>query len=69
VQLFDLALTKVLNTTAPYTYGQVHNFTITVHNQGNITATNIVVSDYIPAGYTFVANNGWAGAAPTITKT
>ncbi|MBK8888848.1 MAG: hypothetical protein IPN46_20925 [Saprospiraceae bacterium] len=33
VQLFDLALTKVLNTTAPYTYGQVHNFTITVHNQ------------------------------------
>ena len=69
VQLFDLALTKVLNTTAPYTYGQVHNFTITVHNQGNITATNIVVSDYIPAGYTFVANNGWTGAAPTITKT
>ncbi|MBK8888853.1 MAG: hypothetical protein IPN46_20950 [Saprospiraceae bacterium] len=50
-----------------YTYGQVHNFT-TVYNQGNVTATNIVLSDHIPAGYTFVANNGWTGAAPTITK-
>jgi uncharacterized repeat protein (TIGR01451 family) len=55
VPVFDLALTKVLNTAAPYTYGQTHNFTITVFNQGNVTATDIVVNDYIPAGYTFAS--------------
>ncbi len=69
VNVFDLALTKVLNTAAPYNYGQTHNFTVTVFNQGNVTATNIVLNDYIPAGYTFAANNGWTGSAPTITRT
>ncbi|MBK8627115.1 MAG: DUF11 domain-containing protein [Saprospiraceae bacterium] len=69
VPVFDLALTKVLNTAAPYTYGQTHNFTITVYNQGNVTATNILLNDYIPAGYTFATNNGWTGSAPTITRT
>lgn len=69
VPVFDLALTKVLNTAAPYTYGQTHNFTITVFNQGNVTARNIVLNDYIPAGYTFTPNNGWTGSAPTITST
>ncbi len=69
VNVFDLALTKVLNTTAPYTYSQTHNFTITVFNQGNVTATDIVVNDYIPSGYMFAPNNGWTGSAPTITRT
>jgi uncharacterized repeat protein (TIGR01451 family) len=69
VPVFDLALKKVLNTAAPYTYGQTHSFTITVYNQGNVAASNIVLNDYIPAGYTFAANNGWTGAAPTITRT
>ncbi|MBK9565291.1 MAG: DUF11 domain-containing protein [Saprospiraceae bacterium] len=59
----------MLNTAAPYTYGQTHNFTITVFNQGNVTARNIVLNDYIPAGYTFTPNNGWTGSAPTITST
>ncbi|MFN8338096.1 MAG: hypothetical protein U0T36_03675 [Saprospiraceae bacterium] len=69
VPVFDLALKKVLNTAAPYTYGQTHSFTVTVYNQGNVAASNIVLNDYIPAGYTFAANNGWTGAAPTITRT
>ncbi|HLO55671.1 MAG TPA: SdrD B-like domain-containing protein, partial [Saprospiraceae bacterium] len=69
VNVFDLALTKVLNSAAPYNYGQTHNFTVTVFNQGNVKATNIVLNDYIPAGYTFAANNGWTGSAPTITRT
>ncbi|MBL0100662.1 MAG: DUF11 domain-containing protein [Saprospiraceae bacterium] len=69
IQIFDLALTKVLNTAAPYTYGQTHSFTITVLNQGNVTATNIALADYIPAGYTFAPNNGWAGGPGTITQT
>ncbi|MBL0100663.1 MAG: DUF11 domain-containing protein [Saprospiraceae bacterium] len=69
VRIFDLALTKVLNTAAPYTYGQTHSFTITVLNQGNVTATNIALADYIPAGYTFAPNNGWTGGPGTITQT
>ena len=69
VQVFDLALTKVLNTSAPYTYGQTHNFTITVINQGNVTATNILVNDYVPAGYTFSINNGWNGVAGSGPRT
>jgi uncharacterized repeat protein (TIGR01451 family) len=63
IQIFDLALTKVLNTPAPYTFGQTHNFTITVYNQGNTTAQNISINDYVPDGYTFSANNGWIGTA------
>lgn len=27
------------------------------------------MSDYVPAGYTFASNNGWAGSAPLITRT
>ncbi|MBK7636464.1 MAG: DUF11 domain-containing protein [Saprospiraceae bacterium] len=58
-------------TTAPHTYGQPLTFNIEVHNQGNTTASNIVVSDYIPAGYSFSggANPTWSGAAPTVSRT
>ena len=69
IKIFDLALTKVLTTPAPYTYGQTHSFTITVYNQGNVAATDIVVNDYIPQGYTFTSNNGWTGGPSTITNT
>ncbi|MEZ4909661.1 MAG: SdrD B-like domain-containing protein [Saprospiraceae bacterium] len=66
VEIFDLALTKLLTTSAPYTYGQTHSYTITVVNQGNVTATDIAVNDYIPQGYSFAPNNGWTGGPSTI---
>ncbi|MCC6843703.1 MAG: DUF11 domain-containing protein [Saprospiraceae bacterium] len=71
INIFDLALRKKLVTpaTGPYTYGQTHTFEITVFNQGNVTAKDIQVKDYIPEGYSFSPNNGWTGAFPTVSKT
>ena len=65
IQVFDLALRKTLATAAPYTYGQALTFNIEVINQGNTAASNIVISDYIPSGYSFSggANPTWSGAA------
>ncbi|NOT37233.1 MAG: DUF11 domain-containing protein [Saprospiraceae bacterium] len=68
VQVFDLALKKTLANAAPYTYNSIHTFYITVYNQGNIAAKNIVVSDYIPDGYAFTDNNGWTGPGPIINN-
>ncbi|GAB2558381.1 SdrD B-like domain-containing protein [Spirosoma areae] len=52
--VFDLALRKTLagGQAANVVPGSNVTFTITVFNQGNVTATNIQVSDYIPAGLT-----------------
>ncbi|MBK8735865.1 MAG: hypothetical protein IPL98_08190 [Saprospiraceae bacterium] len=55
-------------TPAPCRYGQTVNFEIKVYNQRNEIARNIEVSDYVPEGYTFVANNGWIGTTPTIRR-
>ncbi len=69
VSVFDLALKKELVTAGPHSNGQVLTYNITVYNQGNVNATNVVVTDYIPNGYTFATNNGWTGVYPTITRT
>ncbi len=72
IEIFDLALKKELVTiNDPYRYGDLLEFKITVCNQGNIGAQDVVVSDYIPAGYGFdAANNpGWTGAAPEASTT
>ncbi len=55
IEIFDLALTKVLDTPPPYAYGDELTFTIEVTNQGNVTATDILITDYIPSGYTYVS--------------
>ncbi len=50
---FDLALKKTLldgTNTATVNVGDVVTFTITVYNQGNVTAENIEVVDYLPSG-------------------
>ncbi len=63
-ELFDLALKKELITiNDPYRYGDLLEFKITVCNQGNIGAQDVVIADYLPAGYDFsFANNpGWSG--------
>ncbi len=62
--IFDLALTKELaaGQMTPVSLGDDVTFTITVYNQGTITATNVEVSDYVPEGYCLSPNdtNGWA---------
>lgn len=39
------------------TYGDTLTYTVTITNNGNITATNVVFVDPIPAGTTFVPNS------------
>jgi len=53
VDVFDLALLKDLspNQALPVFPGQDVTFVFTVFNQGTVTAQNVTVTDYIPAGY------------------
>jgi uncharacterized repeat protein (TIGR01451 family) len=53
LQSFDLALRKLTMTAGPVLPGTDVDFQITIFNQGDINADNIVVTDYIPAGYLF----------------
>ncbi|WP_293685011.1 SdrD B-like domain-containing protein, partial [Spirosoma sp. 48-14] len=52
--VFDLALVKKLASgqSATVVAGSSVTFTITVYNQGNVDATNVQVTDYIPTGLT-----------------
>ena len=61
LEIFDLALKKEVFTAAPYSYGQSVQFNLMVCNQGNITANNIEITDYIPAGFALNAagSPGW----------
>ena len=67
----DLALYKKLANGQPEMVepGDVVTFTITIVNQGDITADNIVISDYIPAQMTFIPQAGWTAAASIATRT
>ena len=50
---YDLALIKQLSgAQTVFLSGEALSFNITVFNQGQINATNILVSDYVPAGLT-----------------
>ncbi|MBK7224392.1 MAG: DUF11 domain-containing protein [Saprospiraceae bacterium] len=71
IDVYDLALRKVVTTPPTYTYGQNLNFRIRVYNQGTLPVTNTVVEDYIPVGYTYLSslNPLWTGAAPTVSYT
>ena len=57
-QVFDLALTKELSSAGPFAAGDTVTFTITVINQGTLDATDIEISDYVPAGMT-LADGDW----------
>ncbi len=69
-QIMDLALYKILADGQPSIVrgGDTVNFKITVVNQGTIAANNIVVTDYIPTGFSLVSGQGWS-AGPLSTKT
>jgi|GEM_PF-1317259 len=61
INTFDLALTKILaagqaTTVVP---GDPVTFTIEVTNQGNETADNIVITDYIPSDMTLPLGSPW----------
>ena len=71
IEIFDLALIKELVTLPMYEDGDVLEYRITVVNQGTISATNIEVWDYLPAGITSDAsqNTAWdATSAPNYSQ-
>ena len=58
VEIFDLALIKRVVTPGPYSYNQSVEFVLELYNQGNVEASDIVLSDYIQPGFEFdFANN------------
>ncbi len=63
--VFDLALRKTSVATSVVAGGQV-TYNIDVFNQGNVNATNIQVSDYVPAGLT-LADPNWTVTGSTAT--
>ncbi len=68
---FDLALRKQLTTggnSAVVAAGDTVSFTLTVFNQGNVTATDIDLVDYVPAGLT-LADNAWTSDGSTARRT
>jgi len=57
---FDLALSKILSspTSGLVAPGDQVTFTIFVYNQGTVDAYNMLISDYIPTGFT-LADTNW----------
>ncbi len=71
IEIFDLALIKEIITPGPFEFGDKVSFKITTLNQGNVPATNIEITDYVPVGYGFdaVDNPGWNSmSAPIYTQ-
>ncbi|WP_188711475.1 DUF11 domain-containing protein, partial [Alteromonas lipolytica] len=56
-QAIDLAISKAVDNAAP-NLGDNVSFTLTVSNSGPDAATNVVVTDPLPAGFTFVSSDG-----------
>ncbi|MEM7140856.1 MAG: SdrD B-like domain-containing protein [Actinomycetota bacterium] len=73
VDRFDLALRKTIVAQSDFPIGAGTDVTykIELFNQGNVDATNVVVTDYVPAGMTFTSadNAGWTGADGASTPT
>ncbi|MCB9296622.1 MAG: DUF11 domain-containing protein [Lewinellaceae bacterium] len=67
-QQADLSLAKSVSNSTP-NVGDVVTFTITVSNQGPSNATGVAVEDYLPNGYSNIANisNGGMLSGGTIT--
>ncbi|MEM7128147.1 MAG: SdrD B-like domain-containing protein [Chloroflexota bacterium] len=71
---FDLALVKTLaaGQSATIAPGDDVRFTVTIYNQGVVTATNVTVADYIPTDFSLSGANAvtWnGGSSGTVTTT
>ena len=66
---FDLALDKKLTSATPIGPGDDVTFTISVYNQGTVTATGVMVADYIPLGFMLNDTDWTGGPTGTVTHT
>src|SRR5213076_2793833 len=64
-QIADLGITKTASPPTP-TLGQNVTFTVTVTNNGPDTATGVVVTDLLPAGLTYVSDDGGGSYDPNL---
>jgi len=53
----EFAIQKTSNTTGPVSPGDTITYTIEVENTGSATANDVVLSDVLPSGVTYVANS------------
>ena len=53
VDIFDLALRKLIDNKISYTQGQNAEYLIDVFNQGNENAYAVEITDYLNEGYLF----------------
>jgi len=60
-QKTDLGITKSLNNYYPTT-GQIIEFTLTATNYGNDDASDVVVNDLIPSGFSFLSSSASKGS-------
>jgi large repetitive protein len=66
VALVDLSLTKS-GSASPVVAGSVTTFTLTVMNSGSVAASGVVITDPLPAGFTFTGNSTPSGACSGTT--
>ena len=64
--LADLSITKTASNMSPV-FGSNITFTLTVNNEGQNDATNVIVSDILNSGYTFVSATPSKGTFNNIT--
>jgi len=65
---FELSVFKEVDNTSPLVGEQV-TFTITLSNEGYVTANNIVVDEVIPSGYTYVSSITTGGTYSEVNGT
>ena len=61
VPVFDLASIIYTDQTLPIIPGDEIKFNVEIHNQGNMAATDVDLTIFMPEGFTLSANddNGW----------
>jgi uncharacterized repeat protein (TIGR01451 family) len=72
ITIFDLSLDKILPAVSTgLKFGNSVAFTFAIKNEGNVTASNVVVTDYLPCGLTFSpsGNTGWTVSGSNVNFT
>lgn len=63
IDVADLSLTKTGSSGAP-TSGSAYSYTLTLSNSGPLTASNVIVRDILPAGFSYSSSSGYGTFDP-----